>query len=361
MRSPSAIVAGDLRVRGTERGADQLDHLGLAALQRRPSVVGANEGGEDARLREGPDHRGVQREQEQGRVLLADLPCVHAGLEEIERAQTERLERAAEALEGGGAEPPGLPDEHRELGPLLRERVHGVDHALGALLERGRPLERRRDLLRDALTGGRETRLQQVVLRGEVVQERLLANPDRLRDRLERGARVPLAPELADGLLDDRGSTPLATRAWHGYSQAFGRPRRATGRDPSQVRRQVGATGPASDGVSSFPARETASNQVVRSSSNSSATPRCIRSDRLWWDSPSVAWIGSPYRIVTTGRPGPGHQRPFGIAWYAPTIAIGIMSTSSSSARRAAPCRNRCMCPSGVRVPSGNTTIDHPS
>src|SRR5262249_35856080 len=53
------------------------------------------------------------------------------------------------------------------------------------------------------------------VLRREVVQERLFADADRLRDRLERRPGVPLSAELTDGLLDDRGLPPLATRAGH--------------------------------------------------------------------------------------------------------------------------------------------------
>src|SRR5207247_11043169 len=52
-------------------------------------------------------------------------------------------------------------------------------------------------------------------LRLEVVQEGLLADADGLRDRLERCSRVALAPELADGLLDDRGLPALAARPGH--------------------------------------------------------------------------------------------------------------------------------------------------
>src|SRR4029079_10385752 len=49
----------------------------------------------------------------------------------------------------------------------------------------------------------------------EVVQDRLLADPDFLRDRIERRPRVALGAELADGFLDDRGAPSLPTCSWH--------------------------------------------------------------------------------------------------------------------------------------------------
>src|SRR5206468_13018656 len=85
----------------------------------------------------------------------------------------------------------------------------------GAFLKRGRSFQRDRDLLRDALAGRGQARLEQIVLRREVVEQGLLAHADRLRDPLERRARIPFAPELSDGLTDDRGPTPLATRPRH--------------------------------------------------------------------------------------------------------------------------------------------------
>src|SRR6185503_12190211 len=112
-------------------------------------------------------------------------------------------------------EPTGLTDEHRELRPLARQLVDRVDHGLRALLWIGRCLERRRDLLGDTGSRGRETRLQQRVLVREVVQDRLLADPDFLRDRIERRPRVALGAELADGFLDDRGAPSLPTCSWH--------------------------------------------------------------------------------------------------------------------------------------------------
>src|SRR4029079_8776156 len=67
----------------------------------------------------------------------------------------------------------------------------------------------------DTGSRGRQTRLQQRVLVREVVEDRLLANADLLRDRVERRPRVALGAELADGLLDDRGAPTLPARSWH--------------------------------------------------------------------------------------------------------------------------------------------------
>jgi len=80
-----------------------------------------------------------------------------------------------------------------------------VDHRLGTLLWVGRRLERGRDLLGDPLAGCCETRLEQRVLVGEVIQECLLADPDGVRDRVERRAGILLGAELPDGVLDKRG------------------------------------------------------------------------------------------------------------------------------------------------------------
>jgi hypothetical protein len=53
------------------------------------------------------------------------------------------------------------------------------------------------------------------------------------------------------------------------------------------------------------------------------------------------------------GLPFRGHERPFGIAAYAPTIAIGTTGIFMSSASRDVPWRNRWSHPSVDRVPSG--------
>jgi hypothetical protein len=108
-------------------------------------------------------------------------------------------------------------------------------------------------------------------------------------------------------------------------------------RDPSHVRRHFGPDGPLSLGVAPVAARLRASHQLERSSSNSSAIADCIRSEKAWWVSPSLGLSGPPYRMRIGGRPGLGQNRPFGIAAYAPMMAIGTTGMSMSMARRALP------------------------
>jgi hypothetical protein len=60
-------------------------------------------------------------------------------------------------------------------------------------------------------------------------------------------------------------------------------------------------------------------------------------------------------------RPGFGQPRPRGIAANEPRIATGTAGTPAPVHSRAAPGRNRPTQPSLDRVPSGNTTMLHPS
>jgi hypothetical protein len=86
--------------------------------------------------------------------LLAYLALVHPRLEELNRSLPERIDHTCELLEPLRPQPPGLPDEHRELGPLLSEPEHSVNHRLRAVPVRLLALERGRDLFGNALASG---------------------------------------------------------------------------------------------------------------------------------------------------------------------------------------------------------------
>src|SRR5207245_7550262 len=115
----------------------------------------------------------VEREQQERRILLADLPLIHRLMEEPDGLQPPDFQRAREPLERLGTQPSRLPYEHRELGPLRRQPVDRVDNGLGAIAGTGRALERVGDNLRNALTGGGEASLQQRFLVREVIEEGL--------------------------------------------------------------------------------------------------------------------------------------------------------------------------------------------
>src|SRR5438105_5435383 len=114
-----------------ERAPDERQHLLLPAAQGHPTLVLSHHGPQHAGFRDRAHHGRVQREQEQGRVLAADLPLRHASLEEPEGAQAQGLEALGEALDDLRAHPPRLPDELGELRPLLRQSEHCADHGLG--------------------------------------------------------------------------------------------------------------------------------------------------------------------------------------------------------------------------------------
>lgn len=77
--------------------------------------------------------------------------------------------------------------------------------------------------------------------------------------------------------------------------------------------------------------------------------------------SPGSGTTGGPYRTETGYRPGRGQPRPRGMAANEPRIATGTAGTPAAVHSRAAPGRNRPTQPSVDRVPSGNTTMLHPS
>jgi hypothetical protein len=49
-----------------------------------------------------------RREQQERRVLFADLPGVHAGLQEVHRSDAHRVDHLAEAVERGRTQAAGL-------------------------------------------------------------------------------------------------------------------------------------------------------------------------------------------------------------------------------------------------------------
>ncbi len=68
------------------RGADEADDFLLAAPQRRAALAGTDHGVQHARLGERADDRGIEREQEERGILLADLTVVHPRLKELDSA-----------------------------------------------------------------------------------------------------------------------------------------------------------------------------------------------------------------------------------------------------------------------------------
>src|SRR5918994_1873508 len=97
-----------------------------------------------------------------------------------------------------------------------------MDHGFCAVPVRLLALERGCDLLRHALARGLQARLEQRVLGGEVIEERLLPDPHRARDLVQARARVALAAERADGLLDQRVAPLLSARPGHAVTSTPG-------------------------------------------------------------------------------------------------------------------------------------------
>lgn len=77
--------------------------------------------------------------------------------------------------------------------------------------------------------------------------------------------------------------------------------------------------------------------------------------------SPGSGTTGTPYRTEIGYRPGTGQPRPLGMAANDPRMATGTAGTPVSAHNIAAPGRNRPTQPSRDLVPSGNTTMLHPS
>ena len=170
------------------------------------------------------------------------------------------------------------------------------------------PPARRRCPRRPVARGGKAG-LQQRVLRREVVQERLLADPHRLRDRVERRARRSPRGRTGGSPLRRSWSCAVLPRSSASrYSQACAGARAAPrAASPPTCGARARRPVPASDGVSPRSARAVASNQVVRSSSNSCADrllhPPRERLVRL-------ALLGVDRVAVAHRHDGPARSRP---------------------------------------------------
>ena len=159
----------------------------------------------------------------------------------------------------------------------------------------------------------------------------------RPRSRSGPGSRPSSPPaERPDRLLDQRVPADLAARARH--RQVGGLPLRRSGGSPSQVRSQPGRRG--RRGLASRPCGPPRGlHHDVRSSSNSSPTPCCIRRESCWC-SPRAGGSAARTERGSAAGPSSATRPPFGIAAYAPTIAIGTTGIFMSSASRDVPWRN---------------------
>ena len=144
--------------------------------------------------------RGVAERGDEPGVGSPQATGVHLGLQVRVRSSRQRLQLAGERLGHARGEPAHLADEAEQRRPADRRPEHGAHDGVETI-ERVvvGPPDRRFDH-HDQL-GSRldEHRLQQLVLAGEPVQERLLGDADLGRDQIERDGVDPACAEQVGG------------------------------------------------------------------------------------------------------------------------------------------------------------------
>ena len=225
-------------------------------------------------------------ERERHRGIGGDLAGSHGRDDPVLRYGTERRMRAER-------------DDRRRNHPLPRvgdrpdERV--LDGTEAAERDGARAREAIRSVPRED-TGGTRSRRS---LRGDLQEQRGEVRRREFGRELRHDVRVTELP-----------NDPIEPRARRGHLHVGGLPLRRIGREPSHVRSHPGPTGPARLGVSSFAARRAASHHDVRSSSNSSPTPCCIRSESCWCVSPSRGYDRPPVPNADRRPPLPRPRAP---------------------------------------------------